>query len=144
MALLTEQESCSKQSHYTRSIVFVRMHLTEPITLSHCFCFRACASVQVANEPRKEDSADSFPLAVFRSHCLVVRQADQAASAPEEIPLSGTSFFSILSVDARLYSEYSMYNVFPEFQICMYFVSRQIKRELRLQRVDFIQPALFS
>lgn len=45
----------------------VRKCLSEPITLSHCFSFRACASVQLANEPRKEDSADSFS-----SRCIQV------------------------------------------------------------------------
>lgn len=56
-----------------RSIVFVRLCLTEPITLFDCFSFRVYASVQLANEPRKEDSSDSFPVTVFRSQCLVVR-----------------------------------------------------------------------
>lgn len=50
-----------------RSIVFVRKCLSEAITLSHCFSFRARASVQLANEPRKEDSADSFS-----SRCIQV------------------------------------------------------------------------
>lgn len=106
-----------------RSIVFVRMCLTEPIT-SHLtvFSFRAHASVQLANEPRKEDSADSFPLAVFRSQCLVVREADQAASVPEETLLSGTSFLAYeWSVYARLYSKYSVCNVClpTTFQTCI-------------------------
>lgn len=99
-------------------IVFVTKCLTEPITLQYLivFSFRAHASVQRANEPREEYSADSFSLAVFRSQCLVVRSADQTASVPEEDPLSGTSFLAYeWSVHARLYSKHSAYNVcFPK------------------------------
>lgn len=54
---------CQKPSNWT--------HLTHHLT-TLLFSLRAHASVQLANEPRKEDGADSFLSALFRSQCLVV------------------------------------------------------------------------
>lgn len=104
-----------------RSIVFVTTCLTERITLSHCFSFRAFACVQPTNEPRKESMRWQSLIAVFRSQCLVVRHEDQTASLLVETPLSGTAFLAYeWSVSARLYSKCSVYNMcYPKtFQTC--------------------------